>query len=102
MTPEQRLSKIENLLQSITEIQARHEGEIGALKESQKKTDEQLSTSTVHEPLVGYAGKNRSQTALSDRAPRPRQSCWAHRQTRKQIKHAIPQAFVKPVFHIPI
>ena len=42
MTPEQRLTKIENLLQTITEIQAKHESEIGELKESQKKTDEQL------------------------------------------------------------
>ena len=42
MTPEQRLTKIENLLQTITEIQVKHEGETGELKESQKKTDEQL------------------------------------------------------------
>ena len=42
MTPEQRLTKIENLLQTITEIQVKHEGETGELKESQKKTDKQL------------------------------------------------------------
>jgi ABC-type transporter Mla subunit MlaD len=50
MTPEQRFTKIENLLQTITEIQARHEGDFAELKESQKelkesqkKTDEQIS-----------------------------------------------------------
>ena len=42
MTPEQRLTKIENLLLTITDIQAKHEDEIGQLKDSQKKTDEQL------------------------------------------------------------
>jgi chromosome segregation ATPase len=42
MTPEQRLTKIENLLQTITEIQAKHEIETGELKNAQVKTDEQL------------------------------------------------------------
>ena len=42
MTPEQRFTKIENLLQTITEIQARHEGDLAEVKESQKQTGEQL------------------------------------------------------------
>ena len=41
MTPEQRFTKIENLLQTITEIRARHEGDIAEVKESQKQTGEQ-------------------------------------------------------------
>ena len=42
MTPEERLTKVENLLQTITEIQAKHEGEISDIKDSQRETGEQL------------------------------------------------------------
>jgi hypothetical protein len=43
MTPEQRFTKIESLLQTINEIQAKHEIETGELKNAQVKTDEQLN-----------------------------------------------------------
>jgi len=42
MTPEEPFTKIENLLHTIMEIRAKHEGDIAELKGSQKKTDEQI------------------------------------------------------------
>ncbi len=42
MTPEERLLKIEHLLKTLTDVQVKHEVEMEQLKESQKKTDEQL------------------------------------------------------------
>jgi hypothetical protein len=42
MTPEERLTRIENLLHALTESQVQFQVEIQQLKESQRETSEQI------------------------------------------------------------
>ena len=54
MTPEEQLrfTKIENLLQTLTESQVQQQVEISQLQESQKRTDQQIQALAV---IVGRA-----------------------------------------------
>ena len=47
MTPEERLTKIENLLHTLTENQVQFHVEINVLKESQKETTDQIHALTT-------------------------------------------------------